>query len=438
MNAVTEFPSVLIIDDEVNVVNAIKRTLRSEPFNVQVSTDPVQALEMARQLKPAAVVCDMRMPGMDGAQVFTTLKTELPDCARILLTGYADITSTIAAINQGRIDRYLTKPWNDEELRDVLHQQIGLVNLKRERDQLAASLAEKVDELELLTSELDRRVVARTQEIHQTTLFLEQAYSELQTQFLNAVKVFSNLMEMSAPSMMGHGRRVGEMARFLAIELKLPEAEIRDIYVAGLLHDIGKIGLSEKVLTSPYTQLEPGDRVALMKHCQKGHDALMALPELHNVAHYVMHHHERIDGKGFPGGLSETEIPRGAQVLAVAEDWDELQMGLLTSHKLDLKASVEFIQQGSGKRYAPSVVAVLPTAVEQLQSMPRDHEQLLRAQTLAPGMILSRDLCGPDGMLLMAKGGVVSSKLIQYLKTFDASEYAALRVYCARNLKQSL
>lgn len=422
-------PTILVIDDEVNVLNAIKRTLRSEGFDVQVSANPVEAVELAKQIKPDAVVCDMRMPGMDGAQVLSALRADNPECARILLTGYADINSTIAAINEGQIDRYLTKPWNDEELREVLRQQIGLVYLRRERDALAASLAEKVDALEVLNRELDQRVAARTQELHQTNLFLEQSYKELHTQFLNSVKVFSNLIEMSSPAMAGHSRRVGELARHLAIQMNLPEAEVQDVYVAGLLHDIGKIGLPEAVLATPYTQLDGFNRQLVCSHPGKGQLALMALPELSHVATYVALHHERLDGKGFPDGLEADDIPRGARILAVAEDWDELQMGLLTSQKLNHEQVLEFIQRGVGKRYDAAVVQALPAALLQLQAMPKDNEQLTEGHLLVPGQRLSRDLIGTDGLLLMPKGSLVSSRLVQHLLAIHQKDGTVIHAY---------
>lgn len=431
----TQMPVVLVIDDEINVVNAIKRTLRSESFEVAGCTNPLDAVALARQIKPSAVVCDMRMPGMDGSQVLAALRVDVPDCARILLTGYADINSTIAAINEGQIDRYLTKPWNDDELREVLRQQIAIAELRKERDSLAASLAVKVNELETLNSELDQRVASRTQELYQTNLFLEQSYKELHSQFLNAVKVFSNLIEMSSPLMAGHGRRVAELARWLAIEMKLPESEINDIYVAGLLHDIGKIGLPQNVLGTAYTQLEPSSKLDIMKHCLKGQLALMALPELHNVAQYVANHHERVDGKGYPAGLSLQDIPRGARILAVAEDFDELQMGLLATQKLDIEQATEFIRQSRGKRYDTEVVDALPKALQQLLAMPQENEQLCDSEKLVPGQRLSRDLFNPEGMLLMSKGAVVSPKLVQYLQALNQKEKVSFKVYCESNSK---
>ncbi|HEX4879755.1 MAG TPA: HD domain-containing phosphohydrolase, partial [Limnobacter sp.] len=382
--------SVLVIDDEVNVLNAIRRTLRGEPYKVECSSDPVQALELAKDLQPNVVLCDMRMPGLNGVQVFSALTRSNPQCAKILLTGYADINSTIAAINEGHIDRYMTKPWNDEDLKHTLRQQIRLGALKTERDQLAQKLAVKVKELSLLNAQLDERVHARTQEIYQTNLFLEQAFTELNEQFLNAVKVFSNLIEMGSPDMAGHHRRVADLARLLALELNLPDIEVRDIYIAGLLHDVGKTGLAEHVFHVSLTVLDSASRQALLKHPVRGQAALLALPELSAASLYIRQHHERMDGQGYPDGLHGEDIARGARVLAVAEDWDELQLGWLSTRKLGLAESLEFIQKGAGKRYDPVVVNVLPAALQKLENCPREDEEILDSNAVVPGMVLSR------------------------------------------------
>lgn len=426
----TDTPVVLVIDDEVNVVNAIKRTLRSENYRVEVCTDPIESIAMAKQIQPLVVMCDMRMPGMDGAQVFAALRSELPLAAKILLTGYADIKSTIAAINQGEIDRYLTKPWNDDELREVIRQQIDLAALRKDREQLTHSLDCKVHELETLNQELDQRVESRTQEIHQANLFLEQSYQQLHTQFLNAVKVFSNLIEMSSPLMAGHGRRVAEVARFIGLEMKLLDSEIQSLYIAGLLHDIGKIGLPEKTLSTPYTQLDAANKLIVARHCEKGQLALMALPELHQVATYIAHHHERVDGRGYPNGIEGSEIPLGARILAVAEDWDELQMGLLASQKLGTTQAIEFITQGADKRYDGDVVRALPSALKRIHYMPKANERIIDSEKIQAGVILSRDLVSPEGMLLMAKGGSVTNRLVEYLATVYQREKVSLKIYC--------
>jgi len=285
-----------------------------------------------------------------------------------------------------------------------------------------------VHELELLNAQLDQRVESRTQEILQTNLFLDQAHRELKLQFLSAVKVFSNLLEMRSPHMGGHSRRVAELARWLARDMDVPEHEVNDIYIAALLHDIGKIGLNDHTLFTPIADLDGESRAALMKHPIKGQSTLMGLSELHGAARLIRHHHERYDGQGFPDGLIKNTIPRGSRILAVAEDYDELQQGWLAAKKLTEQEAMEFVQSASGKRYDPDVIAALPSALEKLKAAPREDERLLEVDALKPGMVVMRDLISPEGLLLVAREGVVTPHLIEHLQQPNHREHR-VRVY---------
>lgn len=420
---------ILIVDDEPHVLSALQRLLRSEPYEILTTSDAREGIALARKEQPTVVICDMRMPELSGVEVLQAIGEVAPQCARVMLSGYSDITSTIDAINLGHLHRYLSKPWNEDELKIVLRELVGLNRLRREREDLAQKLAEKIHELETLNAELDKRVEARTQEVMQTNLFLDQAHHELKLQFLSAVKVFSNLMEMRSPNMGGHSRRVGELARGLAREMELPDNEQRDIYIAALLHDIGKIGLSDHALFNPIVDLDGNARAALMKHPVQGQLALMGLSELATAGRLIRHHHERFDGQGFPDGLLKKTIPVGSRILAVAEDYDELQQGWLANKKLTEAEALEFIQNASGKRYDPDVLEHLPAALEKLRAAPREDEKLLGVAELKPGMILMRDLLSHDGLLLVGKDGVVSPHLIEHLKENDGRDSHPIRVY---------
>lgn len=419
---------ILLVDDEQNVLNALKRSLRNEPFEVFTTTDGREAIAIARREQPHIVVCDMRMPGLTGVEVLQAIGEVAPQCARVMLSGYSDMASTIDAINLGHLHRYLSKPWNEEELKVVLNELVELGRLRREREDLAQKLSEKIHELELLNADLDKRVESRTQEILQTNLFLDQAHRELKLQFLSAVKVFSNLLELRSPHMGGHSRRVAELAKLIGKEMNLADYELNDLYVAALLHDIGKIGLSDHALFTPIAELDGDSRAALMKHPAKGQTALMGLSELQAASRIIRHHHERFDGQGFPDGLLKATIPVASRILAVAEDYDELQQGWLAAKKLTEAEALEFVMGASGKRYDPDVLAHLPAALEKLRAAPREEEKLLEVSDLKPGMVVMRDLISPEGLLLVAKDGVVTPHLIDHLKEAIHKDHK-IRVY---------
>lgn len=127
---------ILLVDDEVNVVSSLKRLLRHEDYHIDVAPGGQQALEILERSQVDLIISDARMPGMDGATFLAQVQARWPDCMRILLTGYADLSMTVKAINEGRIYRYISKPWDDEELRTVIRQALHFRHLERERKRL--------------------------------------------------------------------------------------------------------------------------------------------------------------------------------------------------------------------------------------------------------------------------------------------------------------
>lgn len=293
----------------------------------------------------------------------------------------------------------------------------------------SASAQKMLDELRRANTEKDRQVEQAHREVAQINVFLEQAQRELRTQLLNAVKVFSGLIELRSPVIAAHSRRVAEISKFIAMELGFSDHEVFDAYVAGLLHDIGKLSLHDDVLNIAVADMDGNARAELNKHPLRGQLVLSAMHDLHGVAAQVRHHHERFDGQGVPDGLFGDKIPKGARVLAVAEDFEELQLGWLSTKKLTEEEALKFIQGSSGKRYDPAVVAALPKAIEHLNATPKEGEVILHTAQLLPGMRVSRNLISPDGMLLMVHDGVVSDALIQHLFELKTTESIDLNVY---------
>ena len=115
---------VMLVDDEESILNSLRRLLRGQPYDVVLATSGAQALEIMATRPIDLVMSDARMPGMDGATLLAEVHRLYPATGRILLTGYADLTTIIKAINDGQIHRYISKPWNDEELQLVLQQEL--------------------------------------------------------------------------------------------------------------------------------------------------------------------------------------------------------------------------------------------------------------------------------------------------------------------------
>jgi response regulator RpfG family c-di-GMP phosphodiesterase len=213
----------------------------------------------------------------------------------------------------------------------------------------------------------------------------------------------------------GHSRRVADLARKLAIRLQLPAREQQDIFVAALLHDIGKIGFSDSLLARPVARMNGEETGIYRRHPVAGEAALMPLAELKEAACIIRSHHERFDGQGYPDGLQGAFIPLGARILAVANDYDGLQIGTLSDKRLTPDDARETLARSRGKRYDPQVLdaffELIGGPVPELVS-----ERTVSPAQLTPGMVLARDFFTRDGVLLLAADYILDPLLVKQIQ----------------------
>jgi len=348
--------TLLLVDDEPGILSSLRRLLRPAGYTIITAESGKAGLEILEHQTVNLVISDMRMPEMDGARFLEQVRNRWPATMRILLTGYADISATIAAINRGEIYRYIAKPWDDNDLtlivRDALERQL----LKNENSRLLSLTQAQNEELKDLNANLEDKVKQRTAEIEQINSFLNLSNDKLKQNFLVSIKVFSGLMELRGGAINGHSRRVADLARQLAKKLDLPLREQQDIFFAALLHDIGKIGFSDALLSRPVSRMNGEELGQYRKHVLAGESALMPLEDMKDVARIIRSHHERFDGQGFPDGLEGTKIPLGARILSLVNDFDGLQIGTLADKKMSSDEAKTLLLQSRGKRYDPEVI----------------------------------------------------------------------------------
>lgn len=431
--------TLLFVDDEENILSSLKRLFRPHGYAVLTATSGARGLELLGQHPVDLVISDMRMPEMDGAQFLERVRRDWPDAVRILLTGYADISSTVAAINRGEIYRYISKPWEDNDVVLVAKQALERKMLEREKKRLEDLTERQNLELRELNAGLENKVRERTEALRQAMASLQDAHDKLKKGFLTSVKVFSNLIELREGTMAGHSRRVAEHARKMAQRLGLNDAEAQDVTLAALLHDIGKFGLPDRLFNKPFTSLNSEERAEMVKHPAKGQAALMALEQLSGAAKLIRSHHERYDGMGYPDGLSGLAIPLGARILAVANDYDALQIGSLVNNRHSPTAALRFIVEARGKRYDPIVV---DTFAAMLGGVSQEHggaaELELTASQLRSGMMLSRDLVSREGILLLARDYMLDDSLIGQIKAFEQTEGITIKIHVRASMEEAL
>lgn len=405
---------VLCVDDEPNILSALRRLLRPSGYRVLVAESGAEGLELMASEQVDLVISDMRMPNMDGAAFLAAVKAGWPDVVRILLTGYADMASTIDAINRGEIFRYVTKPWVDSDMLLTLRQGLERKALEADKRRLEALTQQQNETLRQLNESLEVKVQARTAE-------LQKANERLKNSFLNSIKIFSSLIELRHSALAGHSRRVAAMGRSLALKVGMDAKAAQEVFLAGLLHDIGKIGFPDKLLAKPVRTMAFDELQVYNKHPLAGVHALMAFDELGTAARMIRHHHERYDGQGFPDGVRGNDIPLGARVLAVANDFDSLQIGTFSAQQFTPKEAKQIMEKDRGKRYDPLVLDAL-FELTGAPPAPPLREVRLRLSELKPGMVLTRDFVSREGALLLGADHKLDAKLIEKMQAYEASE----------------
>lgn len=423
-------PTLLCVDDEPNILAALRRLFRARGYRVLTADSGAEGLQVLAQQPVDLVISDMRMPEMDGARFLTQVRERWPDIIRLLLTGYSDVHSILEAINCGEIYRYITKPWDDNDIVLVVRHALERRQLELDKRRLEALTRQQNDELKALNHSLEAKVEERTRQLKTAHDAALAANGKLKQNFITTIKILSSIAEMRGINQTGHAREVADLARQLAIKLELEPREVQDVFIAGLLHDIGKIGFSDELLQTPLTALQGEKLGQFRRHPIRAEQLLMPLEDLHGSALILRAHLERFDGNGFPYGLQGLAIPIGARILALAADYFNLQHGGMIQRHLRPDEAKTLILDASGKRYDPNVVTAFRQVIDAAIAFvdPRGGVEILSGE-MVPGMVLARDLVSRDGLMLLTADHVLDARMIQQVQDFESKSGGRLAIW---------
>lgn len=425
--------SLLFVDDEKNILSSLKRLFRSEGYHIHLANSGAEGLEVLENNPIDLVISDMRMPEMNGAEFLEKVSTRWPKITRILLTGYSEISATIDAINKGNIYKYISKPWEDNDIKLTVRNALEVQQIELERDRLLALTKKQNEQLKDFNTNLENMVKARTAELDQTMGMYETAYSTLKESYTSTVKVISNIIEIREGSKKGLARKVAEQAGALAEKLGMDSDNIQQVSYAGMLRDIGKIGFPDNMINKPIETMDTQTRTHFAKHPIIGAGILMALEPLQTTAKIIRSHCEYYDGKGYPNRLSGEKIPIGSKILSVVSDYHALQSGNLVAHRMTAKEASNFLLNHRGTRYDPKVVNTFLNLLGDNEDTPPELiGDRISSSALENGMVLARDLVTSDGVLLLAKGHELVDRLIDGIKNLEQSLNETLIIYIQR------
>ena len=339
--------TILIVDDEENILKTLERLLEDEGYRVFFADRGLKGLEIIKHEDIHLVISDHKMPGMDGIKFLYEVKKISPDTIRIMLTGFADVDIAIKAINEGEVYRFIPKPWNNVELLSTVKQGIEYYNLQKKLDRLNKLLQSQNTELKEWNFKLEQKVADQTKHIRDL--------------FLDAIKSLVFALEAKDKYTEGHARRATEYAAYICKKMSLSKEYTEDIILGSLLHDIGKIGITESILNKK-KKLTKAEYDHIQTHVLIGERILTPIIKNETVLKIVRHHHENIDGSGYPDGLKGTAIPLEARIVAVADTYDALLSKRSYRKSTDNVKAIKELRKFSGTQFDPEIVEILSTS----------------------------------------------------------------------------
>ncbi len=316
---------ILIVDDEELIRRLLHQKLSSEGYRCQKASSAAQALDKLKSNPVELVILDIKMPGKSGMELQLELRARYPDTAVIMATAIADTSTAIQCMKEGAYD-YITKPFNLDKVVLSVGRALEKRRLELENKDYQQHLEQKVE---------------------------EQA-GKIRTSFINAVTALAYALEAKDIYTSGHSQRVTKISVTIARELGMPQDSIDKIRLAGLVHDIGKIGIRESVLNKP-APLTDDEFRHIKSHCQAGEHILTPIVEDKEILRAVRHHHERYDGMGYPDGLRGEQIPLGARILSVADAFDAMTSERPYRLAMSAQDACAEIERCKGTQFAPKV-----------------------------------------------------------------------------------
>ena len=358
--------TILFVDDEVNILKALRRLTRHEPWTVICASRGVEALEALDHSPAQVVVSDQRMPEMSGVDLLQAVRDRHPDVVRMMLTGYTEMNVAVDAINRGEIYRLITKPWNDEELKATIRQAFDHYDLKREIKRLNQVTREQNFKLQDMNRNLEGKVRERTKQ-------LAEKHQELRTAYVQTIRALAEAVDAKDAYTRGHSERVGVYASKLAREMNFPKEFIERVYIAGVLHDVGKIGVPDHIITKP-ARLTDDEYAEIKKHPEIGAKILEPVTFLADIVSCVRHHHEWYDGsaQGYPMQLAGERIPLPSRVILVADTVEAMTSDRPYRKALPLEAVLNELHRYAGTQFDPVCAKAMLVLLE------REGESFIR------------------------------------------------------------
>lgn len=322
---------ILVVDDDTANLKMASRILSAEKMRVSCLKSGEDAVKFLQGNRPDLILLDIHMPGIDGFETIAAIREckGASDIPVIFLTADDDSDAEAKGLKAGAMD-FIKKPFVPEVLLLRVRHTIQLVRLQMD---------------------LSNEVEKKTQEVMEKNKKLEKIYMQI-------VKTLSGTIDAKDTYTNGHSTRVAEYSREIARRAGYTKVEQNDIYMMGLLHDVGKIGIPDAIINKP-SRLTDEEYSIIKSHPAVGAEILGNITEFPLLGTGAKWHHERYDGKGYPDGISGEDIPEEARIIAVADAYDAMSSRRSYRDVLPQEKLREEMEKGAGTQFDPVFAKIM-------------------------------------------------------------------------------
>jgi response regulator RpfG family c-di-GMP phosphodiesterase len=401
-------PTILVVDDEPVVLNAMKQTLEREGFYVVACASPLKALSILLERNFSVIISDQKMPDMLGLDFLIESRTIRPHASRILVTAVLALPTIVDAINKGEIFRFVAKPWLREEL-------IATVRNAVQRHELVThnqALQAETQGLNTQLTEANAALAAQVSDLQQKQQRLDAANSELAESYKHSLELCRRILTTYDPILGGQAKVLVEFATRMAATEEFNDVQRHALCSAAWLCDLGLIGVPREMLRAFRTKSElltDHERSILHNHPIYSQTLAALVDNGSEVGEIIRAHHERFNGSGYPDGLAGENIPWAARCLAVAVGF--VESGLSKS------AAIDALLDKSGIDYDPEAVRLF-LKVSNLVQLPKQVREIMLHE-LEAGMVLANGIYSPHGLLLIGEGQALSPGTIGKIRSHN-------------------
>ncbi len=319
---------ILVVDDEPPIRTMMQHILEANGYECRTAENASHARELLHETQADLMLCDINMPGESGMDFTRYVLSEFPDIATIMVTAVGDPLIAESMLKMGVYD-YIIKPMDRNGLL------ISVGNAIRRR------------ELEISNRDYQRNL---EQMVNERTLSLQVSMHKLESAMDGIVRAIAHTVETRDPYTAGHQRRVADLAASIAETVHLDVDQVEAVRMAATIHDLGKIAVPAEILSKP-SRLTANEFNLIKEHPQVGYDILKDIEFPYPIATIVIQHHEKMDGSGYPLGISGSEILPEAKILTIADVVEAMASHRPYRPGLGIDMALSEIEKNQGKYY---------------------------------------------------------------------------------------